>query len=108
MVNVAKEKTITLPVSGEQVKLRRLSWGERLEIEDVVTDQRTGKTDMRMLHAVMVERATDGLFKKEKYLAMDINDGFVLRAEVQEINGIDSAFLQRYAPAAVASADSAP
>lgn len=102
MVNVEKEKVVKLPVAGTEVRLKRLSWGERLEIEDMVFDQRSGRTDLRMLHALMVERCSEGALKKEDYLAMDINDGFVLRSEVQALNGIDESFLRLYgqAPAA--------
>lgn len=103
MVNVEREKVVKLPVSEKEVHLKRLSWGERLEIEDMVFDQRSGRTDLRMLHAIMVERCTEGAVKKEEYLAMDINDGFVLRSEVQALNGIDESFLQRYGQGQAAS-----
>lgn len=93
MVTIQKELVIKLPVSGEELKLERITWGERLEVEDICYDQRTGRSDLRRLHQLLTERSTKGMMGADRYYSLDINDGFAVRDAVQKLNGLDSSFL---------------
>lgn len=88
------KKSVELPVSKQTCEIRRISWGERLELDDRCTNQITGKIDWRSLHALLADRSTDGVINTKAYFELDPTDGYVLRKEVLMINSIDPAFLE--------------
>lgn len=88
---------VKLPISNQEVELHRCSWGERLEVEDLCTNVVTGKSDLRKLHAILIERSSGGVIKAEQYLSLDPTDGYLLREKMMSINAIDPDFLPQSA-----------
>jgi hypothetical protein len=97
-----------LPVSEEVVRIRRITWGERLAVDnDASAGTRDGAVrDLRRFRQILVNYATksspesdDGMTEKEFY-SLDPTDGFSLVEEVSRINTIDHpAFLSPSEPA---------
>lgn len=95
---------VKLPVSGEVVKVRRMTWGERLEVDSVASaGTRDGQIrDARRFRQVLIQYATKSAPDKDdgmsegRFFSMDPTDGFTLVEEVSKINLIDHpAFLRR-------------
>jgi hypothetical protein len=89
----ADEKTVSLPVSKKEVKVRRIKWGERLEIDE--KSAVAGRFSVREFRYQLVHYATcsgygkdDGM-SREEFMEMDQTDGYFLVEEVSKMNTID-------------------
>lgn len=100
--SVNEKAEFVLPVSKEKIAIRRMTWGERLDVDvQAAAGTRDGRVrDSRKFRQVLVEFATrsgpdidDGM-SSARFYSLDPTDGYALVEEVSRVNLIDNpAFL---------------
>lgn len=95
--SVNEKVKVKLPVSGQEILVRRMTWGERLEVDAVASaGTKDGSIrDLRKFRQVLVQYATKSASDKNdgmtevQFFGLDPTDGFYLVEETGKINLID-------------------